>query len=107
PAFAVGGGDLVGGDAEGELVGRAAYLLEGGIDQLEGAACTSVRGVLRGVDPDGEELRVEVALLRGLVVEHAGAERVREVPLVVDEALRRVCVGIDDDGLRVDLEGFL
>ena len=79
--------DLIGGGAELEFVGCAADLLERGVDEVEGAAGGGVGGVLAGVDPDGEELCVEVALLRGVVVEHAAVERVGEVPVLVDEAL--------------------
>src|SRR5258707_859402 len=68
-----------------------------------GAAGGGVGGVLARVDPDGEELRVEIALLRGVVVEHAAVEGVSEVPVLVDEALWGVRVGVNDDGARVNL----
>ena len=97
--------DLIGGGAELEFVGCAADLLEGGVDEFEGAAGGGVGGVLAGVDPDGEELRVEIALLCGVVVEHAAVEWVGEVPVLVDEALRGVGVGVDDDSARVHLGG--
>ena len=84
------------------LSGCVADLFEGGVDEFEGAAGGGVGGVLAGVDPDGEELGVEVALLCGVVVEHAAVERVGEVPVLVDEALRGVGVGVDDDGGVVD-----
>ncbi len=79
-----------------------ADLFEGGIDEFEGAAGGCVGGVLVGVDPDGEELGVEVALLCGVVVEHAAVEGVGEAPVLVDEALWGVGVSIDDDGGVVD-----
>jgi len=100
---AVGFDDLVGGGAELELVGSFADLFEGAVDEFEGAAGGGVGGVLAGVDPDGEELRVEIALLCRVVVEHAAVERVGEVPVLVDEALGRVGVGVDDDSAGVDL----
>ena len=59
-------------------------------------------GVLVGVDPDGEELGGEVALLCAVVVEHAAVEGVGETPVFVDEALGRVRVGVDDDGGFMD-----
>ena len=61
--------------------------------------------VLAGVDPDGEELRVEVSFFRGVVVEHAAVERVGEVPVLVDEALGGVCVRVDDYGFGVNFGG--
>ena len=69
----------------------------------QGAAGGGVGRVLIGVDPDGEELCVEIAFLCGVVVEHAAVEWVGEVPVLVDEALWGVGVGVDDDGARVDL----
>ncbi len=102
-SLAVGCDDLIGGGAELEFVRCAADLLEGGVDEGEGAAGGGISGVLAGVDPDGEELCVEVALLRGVVVEHAAVEWVGEVPVFVDEALRGVGVGVDDDGTGVDI----
>ena len=104
-ALAVGGKDVVGGDAELELVGMVADLFEGAVDEFKGAEGGAVAGVLVGVDPDGEELGVEVALLRAVVVEHAAFERVGEVPVLIDEALGGVGVGVDDDGGLVDLGG--
>ena len=94
----MGGDDVIGGGAERELVRSFANLLESAVDEFEGAAGGGVGGVLAGVDPDGEELGVEVALLCGVVVEHAAVERVGEVPVLVDEALGGVGVGVDDDG---------
>jgi hypothetical protein len=61
-----------------------------------------VRWILAGVDPDGEELRVEVAFSCAVVVEHAAVEGVGEVPVLVDEALGSIGVGVDDDGFGVD-----
>ena len=65
-----------------------------------------VGGVLVGVDPDGEELRAEVALLCAVVVEHAAVEGVGEAPVFIDEALGSVGVGVDDDGGLMDGEGI-
>ena len=101
----VGGDDVVGGGAEGELVRSFANLLESAIDEFEGAAGGGVGRVLIGVDPDGEELGVEVAFLCGVVVEHAAVERVGEVPVLVDEALGGVGVGVDDNRAGVDFCG--
>ena len=98
------GEDLVGGEAELQLVGGFADLLKCAVDEREGAVRGLFRGVLAGVDPDGEELCVEVALLRGVVVQHAAVERIGEVPVLIDEALRRVRVGVDDDSGLVNCE---
>lgn len=73
-------------------------MFESGFDEGEGTAGGGVGGILAGVDPHGEELGGEVSLLCGVVVEHAAVERVCEVPVLVGESLRGVCVGVDDDG---------
>ncbi len=51
-----------------------------------------------GVNPDGEELRAQIALSSRFQVEVAAVERIAEIEILIDEALRRVGVGIDDDG---------
>ncbi len=76
-------------------------LLEDGVDELKGAAGV-VALVEFGLDPDGEELGAEVALFGGGEVEIAAVERLGEVVVVVEHALGRVGVGVDDDGGAVD-----
>ena len=56
-----------------------------------------------GLDPDGEELRAEVAFVDGVEIELAAVERIAEVEVLIDEALRRVGMGVDDDGGAIDL----
>jgi len=65
-----------------------------------------VGGVLVGVDPDGEELCAEIALLCAVVVEHAAVEGIGETPVLIDEALGSVGVGINDDGGVMNGEGI-
>jgi len=79
-----------------------ADLLEGAVDERECAVGAGVGGVLAGVDPDGEELRVEISLFGAGVVEHAAVEGIGEIPVFIDESLRGVGVGVDDDGGLMD-----
>jgi hypothetical protein len=89
--------DAFGRGDELDLVGMFGDLLLDGVDQLQGAA-----GVLAlvegGLDPDGEELGAQVALVDGVEVEVAAVERVGEVEVLIEKALRGVGVGVDDDG---------
>ena len=94
----------VGGEAKLKFVGIFADLFEGGVDEFERAAATGSGWVLARVYPDGEELGVEVALLCGVVVEHAAVERVGEVPVFIYEALGGVGVCVDYDGGVVDCD---
>ncbi len=73
----MGGEDVGGGEAEVELAGVAADLLEGGVDEGEGADGGVVGGVLAGVDPGGEEVGGEVALAGGVEVDHAAVRGAR------------------------------
>ncbi len=59
-----------------------------------------------GLDPDGEELRGEVAGAGRFQVEHSGTERAGEVPGLVDEALGCVSVAVDDERLGVEEGGI-
>ena len=104
-ALLVGGDDLVGGRAELKFVRGFAHLLERAVDQFERSAGRGIGRILAGVDPDGEELGVEVAFACAVVVEHAAVERVGEVPVFVDEALRSVSVCVYDDSAGVDFCG--
>lgn len=105
-AGGAGGENVVGGEAEGEGVGVAGYLLEGGVGEGEGLPGVSADGVLVWVYPEGEELGGEVAGARGGEVDHARAEGVRKGP-AVEETLGRVGVGVDDQGLMMDVFGHL
>ena len=80
------------------------HLLLDGVDQDERAA-REVTLVRPGIDPDGEELGAEVALFGGFEIPVAAVERIAEIEVLVDEALRRVGVGVDDDGGAFDLFG--
>ena len=95
--FAMGALDVFGGIRHHHLVGMFGGLLQDGVDEVEGAAGV-VAFVEFGLDPDGEEFRAEVALLRGGEVEIAAVEGLGEVVMVVEHALRGVGVGVDDDG---------
>ena len=61
--------------------------------------------VRSGLDPDGEELRAQVSLLRGFEVPVAAVERIGKVVVLVDKALRRVGMRVDHDGGAFDLFG--
>ena len=63
-----------------------------------GVAAGVVALVRLGLDPDGEELGAEVAFAGGFEVEVAAVERVGEVVALIDDALGRVGVGVNDDG---------
>ncbi len=100
----VRGEDVGGREGHLHLVGMLRGLLVDGVDQFQRAF-----GILAlveiGLDPDGEELRAEIALFGGVEVHLATVEGHGEVVVFVDEALRRVGVGVDDDGLLMDLSG--
>ena len=56
-----------------------------------------------GIDPDGEELGAEVALLRRFEVPVAAIERIGEVVVLIDKALRSIGMRVDHDGGAFDL----
>jgi len=93
-----------GGD-ELDLVRVPRDLLLDGVDQLQGAAGVLAL-VLDGFDPDGEELRAQVAFVDGVEIEIAAVERIGEVKVLIDKALRGVGVGVDDDGGVMDPFGL-
>ena len=94
----MGGEDVGGREAELKLPRVAANLLESGVDERERADGGLVGGVLARIDPGSKELGGEVALARGGEVDHAAVQGRSEVPRFVEEALRGVGVGVDDDG---------
>jgi len=63
--------------------------------------------VRAGLDPDGEELRAQVAGLDLAEVQIAGAGVLREIEVLVDKAARRVGMRVDDDGLVVNMASLL
>src|SRR5271170_2930781 len=79
-------------------------LLVDGVDELE-RSLGVVSFVEIGFDPDGEELRAQVALLGGVEIDLAAVEWAGEIVVFVDEALWCVGVGVNDDGLVVNLGG--
>src|ERR1022692_1031093 len=87
--------DAFRGSDKHDPAGVLGHLLLDGVDQLQGAA-----GVLTfvecGLDPDGEELRAEVAVVKRLQVEVAVAEWIGQVKVLINKALRRVGMGVDD-----------
>src|ERR1700677_4967634 len=72
-----------------------------GVDQLERAARVLAL-VDDGLNPDGEKLRAQVAFVDGVEIEVAAVERIAEIEVVIDEALRRVSVRINNDGRLFD-----
>ena len=57
------------------------------------------------VDPDGKEHRAKVALARGFEVEIAVAERVAQIEVLVDKALRRIDVSVNDESGALNFFG--
>jgi hypothetical protein len=103
---AMRGDDVGGREGHPHLVGMLRRLLVDGVDQLQRPPGVMIF-VEVGLDPDGEELRAEVALVRGVEVQLPAVERIGQVEVLVDETLRRVGVGVDDDGGAVELTGRL
>lgn len=68
-----------------------------GVEELAGALGGLAWEAAR-VGPDGEELRGEMALPGCFKIEVAAGERAGQVVVVVEEALGRVGMGIDDEG---------
>lgn len=96
--FGASGEDVGWSEAEAQFLRMKANLFERSIEELEGAVGVGSGGVLFGVDPECEELCGEVAGAGGGEVDHAGAEIRCEVPMLIEEALGSVGVGIDDEG---------
>ena len=89
----------------------AAGLLADGIEKGEGAKGVARIGATNRIGPQSEELCGEIAAAGGGEIEMAGGligdgERRGEVPGLVDETLRSVCVGVDDEGGGVDGSGI-
>jgi hypothetical protein len=57
------------------------------------------------LNPDGEELRAQVAGLDLAEIQIAGARVLRQIEVLVDKTARRVRVGVDDDGRIVNGKG--
>ena len=55
-----------------------------------------------GLHPDREKLCAEVACFSRIEVQLAPIERIGKVEVFVDEALRRIGVGVDDDCVPVN-----
>ncbi len=72
-------------------------LLVDRVDHVERALGLVALVALR-LNPDGEELRAQIAGLDLVEVEVACAGILREIEVLVDEAAWRVGVGVDDDG---------
>jgi hypothetical protein len=105
--LAVGALDV--GSAEGHhhTVGMTGGLFVNRIDEVESMA-GEVALIGFGLDPNGEELRAEIAS-PGLVeanVAYVLGVLGADVIVLVEEALRGVGVGIDDNGGVVDLVGL-
>ena len=58
------------------------------------------------IDPDGEELRAQIAFAGRIQVEVAAAQGIAEVKVFIHKALRGVGVGIDDQGRAMHLVGI-
>lgn len=84
-----------------------ADLFEDGVEQGEGAGGEAVLP-LRGLGPEGEEGGGEVSFAGGGEGEMAGSvggvEGAGEVPGLIQNALRGVDVGVDDEGAAMDCE---
>src|SRR5580698_9165582 len=74
------------------------------VDQFEGAAC-KVAFVKIWLNPDGHERCSQIASMDGIQVDLATVERIGEIEVLVDEALRSVFVGVDDKSGAMDLLG--
>ena len=79
----------------------AAGLLVHRVDHVE-RALDLLPLVNLGIDPDGPELRAQVAGLDLVEVHVALAGVLREIEVLVDEAAGRVGMGVDDEGGVVD-----
>ena len=100
--LAMRGENVLGAEGHHHLVGMPARLLIHRIDHIE-RALGLVTFVRAGLDPDGEELRAQVAGLDLAEVQVAGAGVLREIEVLVDKAARRVGMRVDDDGGVVNM----
>jgi len=80
-----------------QLVAVTGHLLLDGVDQFEGPVGV-LPLVLRGIDPDGEELGAQIAFLRGFQIELTALQGIAQVKIFIHKALWSVGVGIDDQG---------
>ncbi len=92
------------GIGHAHLVRMLGGLLVDGVDQFK-RALGVVAFVEVGLDPNGKELRAEVALFGGLKVEMATVERVGEIIVFVEKALRSVGVRVNHEGGAMDSLG--
>src|SRR5262245_27886476 len=95
-ALLVGANNIPGGERHGHLVGMACGLLVHAVNQVHGAL--GVVALELRLHPDREEFRAEIAFLDFAKVNVSVADGcvLRQVEMLVKEALRRVRVGIDD-----------
>src|SRR5579872_1183361 len=79
-------------------------LLPDRIDELQGAV-REPAFIWDRIDPYGEELRAQVAFSGRLEIEIACAQRIAEVEVLVDEALRGIGMGVNNDRGLLNLFG--
>ncbi len=89
--------NVLGAEGHHHLVGMASRLLVDGVNHVE-SALGLVAFVRLGLDPDGEELRPQIAGLDLIEVHVAFAGVLREVEVLVHETPRRVGVSVNDEG---------
>src|SRR5580692_2645376 len=89
--------DVRSGEGHLHLIRMLRRLLIDSIDQLK-SPFGIVAFVQLRLDPDGEELRAEVAFLRRIEIQLAAIERAGKIEILVDQALRGISVRVDDDG---------
>ena len=95
------GVDVLGAEGHHHLVRMQPRLLVDRVDHVE-RALDLLPLVKLGIDPDRPELRAQVAGLDLGEVHVALAGVLREIEVLVDEAARRVGMGVDDQRGIVD-----